>query len=125
MPNASGAFSAAAATNTAAMPTSEWNAATSCGSAVIWMRCATTAPIEPPMTMPTHDQHPGGERHAADAQQRGDHRDRHADHAEQVAAAGGLRIGQAAQRQDEQDAGDEIAERGQVGDIGVVLLLSS
>ena len=38
MPNASGAFSAAAATNTAARPTSEWNAATSCGSAVIWMR---------------------------------------------------------------------------------------
>ena len=35
MPNASGAFSAAAATNTAARPTSEWNAATSCGSAVI------------------------------------------------------------------------------------------
>ena len=45
MPNASGAFSAAAATNTAARPTSEWNAATSCGSAVIWMRSATTVPI--------------------------------------------------------------------------------
>jgi hypothetical protein len=30
--------SAAAATNTAARPTSEWKAATSCGSAVIWMR---------------------------------------------------------------------------------------
>ena len=29
---------AAAATNTAARPTSEWNAATNCGSAVIWMR---------------------------------------------------------------------------------------
>ena len=53
MPNASGAFSAAAATNTAAMPTREWNAATSCGSAVILMRCATTAPIAPPMTMPS------------------------------------------------------------------------
>ena len=38
MPNASGAFNAEAATNTAARPTSEWNAATSCGSAVIWMR---------------------------------------------------------------------------------------
>ena len=37
MPNACGAFSAAAATNTAARPTSEWNAATSCGSAVIWI----------------------------------------------------------------------------------------
>ena len=52
MPNASGAFSAAAATNTAARPTSEWNAATSCGSAVIWMRSATKVPIAPPMMMP-------------------------------------------------------------------------
>ena len=53
MPNASGAFSAAAATNTAARPTSEWNAATSCGSAVIWMRSATKVPMPPPMTMPS------------------------------------------------------------------------
>ncbi len=53
MPNASGAFSAPAATNTAARPTSEWNAATSCGSAVIWMRRAITAPMLPPMTMPS------------------------------------------------------------------------
>ena len=53
IPNASGAFSAAAATKTAARPTSEWNAATSCGSAVIWMRLATTVPIEPPIAMPT------------------------------------------------------------------------
>ncbi len=52
MPNASGAFSAAAATNTAARPTSEWNAATSCGSAVIWMRRDTVTPMPPPMTMP-------------------------------------------------------------------------
>ena len=48
-----GAFSAAAATNTAAKPTSEWNAATSCGSAVIWMRRATTVPTPPPATMAT------------------------------------------------------------------------
>ena len=41
MPNAAGAFSAPAATNTAARPTSEWNAATSCGSAVIAMLRAT------------------------------------------------------------------------------------
>ena len=54
MPNASGAFSAPAATKTAARPTSEWNAATSWGSAVIWMRRATTAPTAPPMaTMPS------------------------------------------------------------------------
>jgi hypothetical protein len=38
IPNASGAFSAAAATNTAAIPTNEWNAATNCGRAVIWIR---------------------------------------------------------------------------------------
>ena len=53
IPNASGAFSAAAATKTAAMPTSEWNAATNCGNAVIWMRSATNAPIAPPMAMPS------------------------------------------------------------------------
>ena len=52
MLNASGAFSAAAATNTAARPTSEWNAATSCGKAVIWIRSATTTPMPPPIRMP-------------------------------------------------------------------------
>ncbi len=41
MPKASGAFSAAAATNTAARPTRLWNAATSCGIAVMGMRRAT------------------------------------------------------------------------------------
>ena len=51
MPNAAGAFSAAAATNTAARPTSEWNAATSCGSAVIWIRRATYVPAPPPITI--------------------------------------------------------------------------
>ena len=51
-PKASGETKAAAATNTAARPTSEWKAATSCGRAVIWMRMATTAPIAPPMTRP-------------------------------------------------------------------------
>ena len=51
IPNAAGAFSAAAATNTADKPTSEWKAATSCGSAVIWMRRATTTPMPPPTRM--------------------------------------------------------------------------
>ena len=51
MPNAAGAFIAAPATNTAARPTSEWNAATSCGNAVIWIRRATTIPMPPPSTM--------------------------------------------------------------------------
>ena len=49
MSKAAGAFRAAAATNTAAKPTSEWNAATSCGRAVIWMRRATMTPAAPPM----------------------------------------------------------------------------
>jgi hypothetical protein len=52
MPKASGETKAAAATNTAARPTSEWKAATSCGRAVIWMRNATKAPIAPPITSP-------------------------------------------------------------------------
>src|ERR1700730_11848691 len=52
MPNAAGADSAPAATSTAAMPTSEWNAATSSGIDVIGTRRAITAPIEPPMATP-------------------------------------------------------------------------
>ena len=53
MRKASGAFSAAAATNTAARPTSEWKAATSCGNAVIWMRNASIVPAAPPMIRPS------------------------------------------------------------------------
>ncbi len=94
MPNAAGAFSAAAATNTAAKPTSEWNAATSCGSAVIWMRCATTTPIAAADDDREQDQQVAAGRHAALRQGRGD-RDGHADHAEHVALAGGDRAGQA------------------------------
>ncbi len=52
MPKASGETNVAAATTTAASPTSGWNAATSCGSAVIWMRNATSVPIAPPITSP-------------------------------------------------------------------------
>ncbi len=40
MPYNWGEVKAAAATHTAARPTRLWNAATSCGSAVIWMRSA-------------------------------------------------------------------------------------
>src|SRR2546423_837169 len=47
--------------------------------------------------------------------ERHDDRDRHADHAEQVALTARLRAGQPAQREDEQDAGDEIEQRGGVG----------
>ena len=42
MPKSPGDRKAPTATNTAARPTSEWNAATSCGIAVISIRCATT-----------------------------------------------------------------------------------
>src|ERR1700682_4850366 len=53
MPNAAGAYSAPAATSTAAMPTSEWNAATSSGIEVIGTRRAMMAPMLPPMAMPS------------------------------------------------------------------------
>jgi len=45
--------SAPAATKTAAMPTSEWNAATNSGIEVIGTRRAITAPAPPPSAMPT------------------------------------------------------------------------
>ena len=53
MPKLSGEYMAAAATITAARPTSEWKAATSCGIAVMAMRRAMMAPIEPPMARPS------------------------------------------------------------------------
>ncbi len=51
MPNASGLRKAAAATSTAARPTSEWKAATSCGMSVILMRRAVTIPMTAPIPM--------------------------------------------------------------------------
>ncbi len=51
MPKESGAHSAASAISTAAAPTSEWKAATSCGIAVIAILRATSQPMEPPMAM--------------------------------------------------------------------------
>ena len=50
--NSAGLASAAAATNTAAMPTRLWNAATSWGIAVIGMRSAIATPIAPPIATP-------------------------------------------------------------------------
>ncbi len=50
-PNADGLFTAAMAISTAAMPTSECIAATSSGICVICTRRATSAPIEPPISM--------------------------------------------------------------------------
>ena len=52
MSKASGAKKAPAATSTAAMPTSEWKAATSSGIAVIGTRRAMTAPMPPPIATP-------------------------------------------------------------------------
>ena len=47
--------------------------------------------------------------------QRGQRRNGHADHAELIAAPAGIRARQAAQRQDEQDAGDQIEQRDEIG----------
>ena len=51
MPKAPGLSQAARPTSTAAMPTSEWKAATSCGIAVMAMRRAMKKPTRPPMRM--------------------------------------------------------------------------
>ena len=53
IPYASGVYRAAAATRTAASPTRLWNAATSCGIAVIGIRRAMTAPAPPPIPTPS------------------------------------------------------------------------
>ena len=52
-PNDAGLLTVAIAISTAAMPTSEWNAATSSGICVICTRRAITAPTAPPIAMPT------------------------------------------------------------------------
>lgn len=53
MPNASGLRNAATPTSTAAMPTSEWKAATSCGMSVIAIFRAVTKPIAAPIAIAT------------------------------------------------------------------------
>ena len=97
------------------MPTSEWKAATSSGIEVIGTRRAITAPVPPPSAMPSTTSPQAREIRRRMRRERGHDRDRHADHAEQIAAPAGLRIRQPAQRQDEQGAGDEIAKRGEIG----------
>ena len=62
-----------------------------------------------------HDQNPGEEAGGRTQGERRQDGDRHADHAEAVALAGSRRRRQAAQRENEQDAGDEIEEGGEVG----------
>ena len=46
------------------------------------------------------------------AEHGGNHRERHADHAEQVAAACGLGVGEPAQAEDEEDGGADIRDSG-------------
>ena len=56
--------------------------------------------------------------------ERRDDGDRHADHAEEVAAPASRRLRQAAQRQDEEHAGDEVEKvRERLADIASALLL--
>ena len=110
-PNAAGLLTTAIAISTAAMPTSECIAATSSGICVICTRRATTAPIAPPIGDADEDQPTlRGERE----RQRDATAISHADDAEQVAAARGLRVRQALQRQDEQHA----TRRGTRGRLG-------
>ena len=97
------------------MPTSEWNAATSSGIEVIGTRRAITAPTPPPMARPNTTSVAGAEAGRRMGGERRHHRDRHADHAEQVAAPARFRARQAAQRQDEEHAGDEVEQCGQIG----------
>jgi len=63
-------------------------AATSCVSAVIWMRWAMKVPMAPPITMPRGCA-VAEARPDAPTRSRGDHRDHHAGHAVEVAGARG------------------------------------
>jgi hypothetical protein len=65
----------------------------------------------PAQRQPEHHQRPGKEPGRPVRGERDHHRDQHADHAEDIAEAARFRVRQPAQRQDEQDAGDEIEQR--------------
>ena len=67
------------------MPTSEWKAATSSGIDVIGTRRAITAPIAAADRDAKDDQQPGDAVRRRMAGERGRNRDRHADHAEEIA----------------------------------------
>ncbi len=115
MSKASGAKNAPAATSTAAMPTSEWKAATSSGIDVIGTRRAMTAPMLPPIATPRMTSTQAMPSAGGWLAKRGDDRDRHAGHAEEIAAPARGRARQAAQRQDEQHTRHEIEECRQIG----------
>ena len=74
-----------AATSTAARPTSEWKAATSCGIAVIGMRRAMTRADGAARRHGDDEEEPGEEAGRRAAEERGQDGERHADHAEEVA----------------------------------------
>ena len=97
------------------MPTSEWNAATSSGIEVIGTLRAITAPMPPPRPSPATTRIQAPAPAGGCAASVVSDRDHHADDAEHVAAAARFRARQPAQRQDEQDARDEIEQRGDIG----------
>jgi hypothetical protein len=72
-----------------------------------------TAPTPPPMAR--DHQHPGETVRRRMTGERGRNRDRHADHAEEIALAGTCGTGQPAQRQDEQHTRHEIQYCSQIG----------
>src|SRR6476660_8947373 len=64
---------------------------------------------------PENDEQPGERTRRRTNPQRGHNGDRHTDHAEAVALTRGRRRRQSSQRQNEQNAGDEIEQSGEVG----------
>ena len=64
---------------------------------------------------PENDEQPGERTRRRTNRQRRHNGDRHADHAEAVALTRGRRRRQSSQRQNEQNAGDEIEQSGEVG----------
>ena len=106
MLNAVGLLTTAAAISTAARPTSECIAATSSGICVISTRLATNQPMRPPTASAPSERHidlPV----TASVTTHGDH---HADDAEAVAATRRQRMRETFEREDEEDAGDEIEQ---------------
>ncbi len=95
-------------TSTAAAPTKLWRIATSCGIEVMPTRAASSAPMAPPTTERDRHHHV-----AVDAwtKRRHQHRDQHAGHAEQVAAARRFLLRQAVEAENKQQAGGQVRDR--------------
>ena len=107
-------------TSTAAAPTKLCSIATSSGIAVISTRAASTAPITPPIAERA-GQHAedggvgrdgGGPSPGIDSAERRDRDgEHHADDAETVPRRARLLLGEAAEAEDEEQAGGEVGER--------------